>query len=100
MEAEACAPLVDSLLARLPALGAAALLAALEAEAAEPYRRLVARAHLTLGEAALDALLARGDGALAACKTLKDRLAQMRTRRRAITDVARRDALRAGEEGA
>ena len=60
MEAEACAPLVDSLLARLPALGAAALLAALEAEGAEPYRRLVARAHLTLGEAAVDALLAPG----------------------------------------
>ena len=65
MEAEACAPLVDSLLARLPALGAAALLAALEAEGAEPYRRLVARAHLTLGEAAVDALLAPGTYELA-----------------------------------
>ena len=65
VEAEACAPLVDSLLARLPALGAAALLAALEAEGAEPYRRLVARAHLTLGEAAVDALLAPGTYELA-----------------------------------
>ena len=60
VEAEACAPLVGALLARLPALGPAALLAALEAEAAEPYRRLVARAHLALGEAAVDALLAPG----------------------------------------
>ena len=65
VEAEACAPLVDSLLARLPALGPAALLAALEAEGAEPYRRLVARAHLTLGEAAVDALLAPGTYELA-----------------------------------
>ena len=68
VEAEACAPLVDSLLARLPALGAAALLAALEAEGAEPYRRLVARAHLTLGEAAVDALLAPSGAARGATR--------------------------------
>jgi hypothetical protein len=57
VETEACAPLVDVLLQRLPALRPAALLASLETEGVEPYRRLVARAGLTLGEAAVDALL-------------------------------------------
>ena len=59
---EACAPLVDALLARLPALGPAALLASLDAEGVEPYRRLVARAGLALGETTVDALL-EPDGA-------------------------------------
>jgi len=54
---ETCAPLVDALLARLPALGPAALVAALEAEGVEPYRRLVARTQLCVGEEAVQLLL-------------------------------------------
>ena len=62
VEKEACTPLVDALLARLPALAPAALLAALEAEGIEPYRRLVARTGLALGEAGVDALLQPAEG--------------------------------------
>ena len=43
-------------------------------------------------EQSLAGLRDRGSGNLATAKTLQDRLAQMRTRRRAITDVVRREA--------
>ena len=43
-------------------------------------------------EQSLAGLRDRGSGNLATAKTLQDRLAQMRTRRCAITDVVRREA--------
>ena len=43
-------------------------------------------------EQSLAGLRDRGSGNLATAKTRQDRLAQMRTRRRAITDVVRREA--------
>ena len=43
-------------------------------------------------EQSLAGLRDRGSGNLATAKTLQDRLAQMRTRRRAITGVVRREA--------
>ena len=49
-------------------------------------------ATIAQSEQALDGLRTRGSGNLATAKTLCDRLAQMRTRRRAITDVVRREA--------
>ena len=49
-------------------------------------------ATIAQSEQSLAGLRDRGSGNLATAKTLQDRLAQMRTRRRAITDVVRREA--------
>ena len=47
---EACAPLVDAILGRAPALGSAVVLAALEAAGVDAYRQLAARTGRDRGE--------------------------------------------------
>jgi len=57
VQVAACAPLVRALLARMPALRTAALLAALEAPGVEVYRRFTEESALEVDEGIVDALL-------------------------------------------
>ena len=55
---EACAPLVDAILGRAPALGSAVVLAALEAAGVDAYRQLAARTGREVDEEVVTQLLA------------------------------------------
>ena len=62
VQQEKCGPLVAALVSRSAALGPAALLASLEADGVDAYRRLVERTGLAVGKTEVEALLAAPEG--------------------------------------